>query len=103
MAGLPWRCRQSVKTTYQPRNGTSTSRRRFRSMSRNPERAGVDSVPLHLQMQRLVVHPKQSRCLTLVATAGLKRQPDRLAFGLGDDPTGDLLQRWALVSASRAV
>ena len=88
--------------SYQRSRGAQFLAAILGSTSRNPERAGVDAVASHFQMQRLVVHSKQPRRLTLVASRGLKRQPDRLALGLGDGPTGDLLQRWPLLSSSRA-
>src|SRR5437870_9321851 len=60
--------------------------------SRRPELPGFDPVTLYLEVQGLVVHPEESRRLTLVAPCGVKGQADRLALRLGGGPGGDLLQ-----------
>src|SRR5437879_6744973 len=91
MAPTPWRGRHRRR----PKEGTRVSFRdaqSFRARSRRPERLGLDTVVLHLEVEGLVVHAQESRGLTLVPPRGLKGQADRLPLRLGGGPAGDLLQ-----------
>src|SRR5438093_675997 len=70
---------------------------------RLPELRGVDAVLLHLEVQRLVVHPEEPRRLAFVPSGGLQGQADRLPFGVRRGCPGELLQggaswRWLCVT-----
>src|SRR5256885_1383935 len=60
--------------------------------SRRPELAGLDAIALHLEMQGLVIPPKESSRLTLVPSSGVQGHVDRLSLRLGRRPVADLLQ-----------
>src|SRR5207244_7103708 len=104
MARRPWcgRQRADAQNAEPGQQGRSRGslRRDFRLTSRSAELSGVDTVALHLDVQRLVVDAKQSGRFALVPERGLKGQTDRLPLRLGDGALGDLLQRGALLSSS---
>src|SRR6266576_2777969 len=70
-----------------------------RQRSSRAELSGVDAVALHLDVQRLVIDPEESRRLTLVSQRGLKGQSNRLPLRFGDGTPGDLPQGGPLVSS----